>query len=295
MARASLVVWLHPDRVPRSSSIGRSDIAGDAPVTVTYHAPTDCRPSRAAVTHELAVVGFYTGGRATFEQHGRWTLEPGDVVLVPAGAPHRMLEAERPELWGVGFCVPCFAAEDAAALLEPFERVRAGASAVVRIPSERHAFLGSLFQELQRVSASPRAGALAVQRSLLTLILDEVTRAADWDEHATGGGSVVAESLRVIERQCLGPLTLEDVARAVGRTPSYVTTSLSRATGRSAVAWIIAGRMAEARRLLLHSDERIEDVAERVGYADVTHFTRMFRRAHGATPTAWRAAQRRSD
>jgi AraC-like DNA-binding protein len=50
---------------------------------------------------------------------------------------------------------------------------------------------------------------------------------------------------------------------------------------------------AEARRLLLHGDERVDVVAERVGYADATHFIRMFRREHGVTPAAWRAAQRR--
>jgi AraC-like DNA-binding protein len=49
--------------------------------------------------------------------------------------------------------------------------------------------------------------------------------------------------------------------------------------------------MAEARRLLLHSDEMVDVIAERVGYADATHFIRMFRRAHGATPAAWRAVK----
>lgn len=49
--------------------------------------------------------------------------------------------------------------------------------------------------------------------------------------------------------------------------------------------------MAEARRLLLHSDEMIDVVAERVGYADPTHFIRMFQRENGATPAAWRAAK----
>ncbi len=49
----------------------------------------------------------------------------------------------------------------------------------------------------------------------------------------------------------------------------------------------------EARRRLLHSDERVDVIAERVGYADPTHFIRMFRREHGATPAAWRAAQAR--
>jgi len=264
----------------------------DAPIFVARRSMDDPHPRRTPVTHSYAAVAFYTGGRALMEQRGRWTLEPGDVLVVPAGEPHRRVEAQRPEFWGLGFCVPCFAAEDSGSLLEPFEKVRSGASAVVRIPPERHSFLESLFQELEEATDPKRRGEPhAVQRSLLTLVLNEIRRAARWGSEASSPKGVVAESLAFIERNCLRPLTLKEVAKAVGRSPAYVTTALTRATGRSAVDWIIAGRMAEARRLLLHSDERVDDVAERVGYADPTHFIRMFQRAHGATPAAWRAAK----
>jgi AraC-like DNA-binding protein len=37
----------------------------------------------------------------------------------------------------------------------------------------------------------------------------------------------------------------------------------------------------------------VDVIAERVGYADPSHFIRMFRREHGATPAAWRAAHAR--
>jgi AraC family transcriptional activator of pobA len=282
-------VGMRPPSVPR-------DLLGDgaSPIFVARRAAGDSVAGRAPVSHQYAALAYYTAGRARVEQRGLWTVERGDVLLVPAGEAHRMVETSGPELWGLGFCVPCFVADDGGALADPFERVRAGAAAVVRIPDERHGFLESLFHELADASSPERrAGAASVQRSLLTLILNEVGRAAHWGDAPPGGGDVVAESLRVIERRCLGPLTLQDVAEAVGRTPSYVTTALTRATGRSAVAWIVAGRMAEARRRLLHSDERIDIIAERVGYADVTHFIRMFRREHGATPAAWRSAQAR--
>jgi AraC family transcriptional activator of pobA len=262
-----------------------------APIFVARRTMDQPHAARTAVTHSYAAVAFYTGGQARMEQRGRWTLEPGDVLIVPAGEPHRLVESARQEFWGLGFCVPCFAAEDAGRLLEPFERVRAGGSAVVRIPAERQAFLESLFVELAAASDPESSAPHAVQRSLLTLVLNEVQRAARWDADPSGPKNVVAESLGFIERNCLRPLTLKDVAQAVGRSPAYVTTALTKATGRSAVEWIIAGRMAEARRLLLHSDERIDAVAERVGYADPTHFIRMFQRAHGATPAAWRSAQ----
>lgn len=241
-------------------------------------------------------LGFLVSGASRVEHRSTWLVESGDVLLVPAGQPHRALELRKPVFWGAQFDAPSFVAnddgEDAGTLLDPFERVRAGASAVVSIPSARHAYLESLFREL--TEASTRSARPAVSRSLLTLILDEVGRAATWPHRAVPTSDVVSESLRVIERRCLGPLTLEEVAAAVNRSPSYVTTALRRATGRTAVAWIIAGRMAEARRRLLHSSEMIDVIAERVGYSDPTHFIRMFRREHGETPAAWRTKRARS-
>jgi AraC-like DNA-binding protein len=269
------------------------------PVVAARQAPYDhAGPCRTPVTHSYAAVAFYTGGRGRVELNGAWDLREGDAMLIPAGGPHRALEAQRLELWGLSFCVPCVAAEPGAArLLEPFERVRDGASAVVHIPGARHHFLEGLFRELEAVGQEPRAqgDALgAVETSLLTLILNEVDRAAGPREaRGARGGGVVAESLRYIERNCLRRLTLDEVAAAVGRSPAYVTSALTQATGLSAGAWIVRGRMAEARRLLLHGSEMVDVIAERVGYADATHFIRMFRREHGETPAAWRAARRR--
>jgi AraC family transcriptional activator of pobA len=269
----------------------RDDLrGGGSPVFVTRQSH-ECEGSRPTpTTHQYAALAFCTSGRARIEQQGLWALEPGDVFLVPAGQPHRSIEVAHRELWGLGFCVPCFASDDGGALLEPFERVRDGASPVVHVPSERHSFLEALFGELEDATSKRQPSTPeAVQRSLLTLILNEVRRAGHWNHDTAKPSGVVVDSLRFIERNCLRRLTLNDVAEAVGRSPAYVTTALTRATGRSAVEWIIGGRMAEARRRLLHSDERVDIVAERVGYADPTHFIRMFRREHGATPAAWRA------
>lgn len=245
---------------------------------------------RRPVTHTYAALVFFTGGRTRLELNGEWTLRAGDILLVPPGAPHRTLERRQAGAWMLGFCVPCLAAAGASSLLAPFERVRDGAAAAVNIPRDRRAFLASLFHELEALA--PGGSHEVVQRSLITLILAEVERATDEGGHRTArGGGVVVDALRFIERNCLGRITPRHVAAAVQRNPAHLTTALKQATGRSAGAWIVAGRMAEARRLLLHSDERIDIIAERVGYADPTHFIRMFRREHGATPAAWRHAQ----
>ncbi|MFO0639317.1 MAG: AraC family transcriptional regulator [Polyangiaceae bacterium] len=271
----------------------------NAPLRVSRwaHVPS-VTPSRRPFTHGYASLSFVTSGSARMEQNGENVLREGDVMLVPAGMPHRMLEARRPECWGLAFQTPGLITDGSAELLAPFERVRDGGSPVVRVPPSRHAYLEGLFVELDRLGREPGLAPIsfeAVQQSLLTLVLAEVHRAhvADPRPRVAGRG-VVAEALRFIERRCLGPLTARDVAAAVGRTPTYITTALTKATGRSASAWILTGRMAEARRLLLHSDERVDIVAERVGYADATHFIRMFRRTHGVTPATFRASRGRA-
>jgi AraC-like DNA-binding protein len=271
----------------------RDDVHGvGASITVERRVVGD-RASRAAhVTHQFAALAYYAAGSARIEQRNVWDLRAGDVLIVPAGEPHRARRTEGAVFWGLGFCVPCLPRHASARLLAPFDRVRAGGSAVVHIPPPRRAFLARLFTELQ---AALRDGATTdVQYSLLTLILHEVERAtADGQARATAPG-LVADALREIERRCLGPCSLADIATAVGRSPAHVTTALRKATGRSAGAWITAFRMAQARHLLLHADLPVDEVASRVGYADTTHFIRTFRRDHDATPAAWRDAARRS-
>lgn len=266
-------------------------LAPGRPVVLARFAEGDRRPHPRPATHEHSSLVFYTGGVESIELRGRWTLAAGDVLLVPAGEPHRLVETRGAKLWGLGFCPTCFDTEERDALLAPLSRVRSGASAVVRIPEARRPFLGSLFAELGGATARPGGGSFAVKRSLVTLILSEVAGAAS-ESRGDHPPEIVEQALRFVERRCLDPISLRDVAAAVQRSPAHLTTLVRRSTGRSVGAWIIAGRLAEARRRLLHTDEVVDVIAERVGYQDPTHFIRMFRRAHGLTPAAWRARSR---
>lgn len=240
-------------------------------------------------THATACLGIYLGGRATVELQGHWSLETGDVLVVPAGQPHRPLSVQRADIWGIGLSLePRVSSED---LLDPFERVRDGYAPVVRIGADRQTSLEALVREVRVAVGHPSPSAATV-RSLLALAIDEVTRGAWSSPPEDRGRHSVAESLHYIERHCLEPLPLERLGRELGRSPAYLTTALKRATGRSAGSWIAVGRMAEARRRLRYSTDAVATIARHVGYADTTHFIRLFRRAHGATPSIWRRRAR---
>ena len=197
--------------------------------------------------------------------------------------------------WGIGFCATCLGPTEFRELLAPLEQAALGASPVVTIPADRQEHLHRLCEELHREtgdSGLPRGGALA-QRSLLALILTEVLRATALTTEAAPP-TLVGEALRFVERNCLRPLALADVAAAVHRSPSHVATAVKAATGKTVVSWIVAGRLAEARNRLLHTDGSIAEIPAHVGYADTTHFIRMFRKMHDCTPAVWRDRARPS-
>ncbi|MUH00673.1 helix-turn-helix domain-containing protein [Scytonema sp. UIC 10036] len=99
------------------------------------------------------------------------------------------------------------------------------------------------------------------------------------------------EVFRFIEANYNQQITLSDVAGAVGYSPAYLTNLVRRQTGQTVQGWIIERRMAAARSLLLETNERVDEIATRIGYYHTVHFFRQFRQYHGTTPQAWRRTQ----
>lgn len=99
---------------------------------------------------------------------------------------------------------------------------------------------------------------------------------------------LLSHVFRFIEAHYQHSISLREVAEAVGRSPAYLTDLVRRETGKTVLSWIIERRMAEARRLLLETDQSVEQIAEAVGYFDRRHFSRQFLRLHKATPQVWR-------
>jgi YesN/AraC family two-component response regulator len=100
------------------------------------------------------------------------------------------------------------------------------------------------------------------------------------------------EVFSFIEANYHKPISLSDVALAVGYSRAYLTHLMRQQTGQTVQQWIIEHRMAAARSLLLETDQMMEEIATQVGYSNVVHFFRQFRQIHGTTPHAWRISHR---
>jgi transcriptional regulator GlxA family with amidase domain len=58
--------------------------------------------------------------------------------------------------------------------------------------------------------------------------------------------------------------------------------------GTSPYRWLLLQRVSRAKSLLRKADWSLADIAAACGFADQSHFTRVFTSIVGASPGAWR-------
>ena len=277
MSRASLVTHLpRHDRI----AVRRFTPQLDAP--------------RHPVLHDHASVALYLGGRARLWMQGLYTLGPGDLLLIPDAAPHYLVEASEVRSIGLSLCISCAPAAVREPLLSLFDAVRRGGCAVRRLAPDAAARVEAVLLDLERELAGNRAGrdlAIDAGLSLLTVALLRADEGAA-AERRRDANPVVSRALEFVHRHGASGISLRDVAEHVARSPAHVATLVKDATGETVVGWITRARMSESRQLLLHTEESVEAIAARCGFASASHFHRAFRQAHAMPPGEWRRTHR---
>jgi AraC-like DNA-binding protein len=86
-------------------------------------------------------------------------------------------------------------------------------------------------------------------------------------------------------------LSLANVATACKLSLSHFARSFKLSTGFPPHQWVMAARIERARTLLAESQTPLVEVAGICGFADQSHFARVFGRIVGASPGAWRRGQ----
>ncbi|OYO24983.1 AraC family transcriptional regulator [Enemella dayhoffiae] len=98
----------------------------------------------------------------------------------------------------------------------------------------------------------------------------------------------VVSALRLIEQHHTEPLTLAEVAGAVGYSQFHLARRFKEAVGLAPMQWLAARRFLHARRLLLTSDASVTDVCMEVGFSSLGTFTRRFTAEVGVGPREFR-------
>lgn len=96
-------------------------------------------------------------------------------------------------------------------------------------------------------------------------------------------------ALDLIERELHRPLTLEDLAQAVGVTQQYFCELFKSITQYRPTEYINQRRVERAKDLLIRNPrEKVHDIARKVGFESDSYFATVFRKYEGVSPRVYR-------
>ena len=150
----------------------------------------------------------------------------------------------------------------------------------------------TLFLLVRRYFAEARDEAALV--SLLYVLLSDVAALYLKNLRSYRGHAYIKKAIFLIEN-CLGNITPDELARAVGVSRGYLHKLFKTCFERSIAEYITEYRIKRAcNRFRSFSDMRVSDVAAELGYGSLLRFERAFKRVTGMTPGEYKQKSKQS-
>jgi AraC-like DNA-binding protein len=252
------------------------------------------------------------GCRMVVDGQAPMILEAGDYVLVPA-MHNLVVESLKPPPKGIsaaarqvskchyrvgvedaaaefraqlGHC--SFGSPDAELLVSLLPRV---------VVARREPRLAMLIQLIGEETLSQRSARDLVLERLLEVMLIEALRSGSDAASAPGlarglSDERLATAIRVVHARPEYPWTVEELATEAALSRSAFFARFHRTVGIPPMEYLLAWRMALAKRLLRGNDFAIEEIAGNVGYSSASTFTVAFARHVGMPPARYARIQR---
>lgn len=235
-------------------------------------------PHRHARLHQLLLV-TRGGGEAEIDGR-RFPLEPGLLLNLPPGHIHAFRFETATDGWVVTAPVETLeqgpAAAFRAALTQP-GAARAGEEAA------------QAFAMVAVEHAGAGTGRLHMLTAGFAMLAGHAARALEREtapQHEADG--LVRRFAAAVEAGFRKHLPVAAYAADLGVSPTHLSRVVRTATGVPASRFIEARLVREARRELAYTNINVQQIAYGLGYEDPAYFSRVFSRATGMSPLAYR-------
>lgn len=103
-----------------------------------------------------------------------------------------------------------------------------------------------------------------------------------------GNGELVYKIQKDFEMNYAQEKCLAELAKRYGMSQSYLSHLFKEVTGRSVMEYLQICRIAAAKKYLVKSNKRINEIIELCGFSDHSNFSRTFKNYTGETPSNFR-------
>jgi AraC-like DNA-binding protein len=203
---------------------------------------------------------FCHQGGGWLDLAGRHRVSPGSLVQIPGWMVHRVRFQSDARYTVLMFDASRFPSQ----WTLPLESQRL-APAVTTLPRAERWF--ERWQD-QPEELLPRLASQLTASQLPQSVRNSLTLAHEAAVHGWGAG---------------------EIAHRLGYSLPHLTTQVARYTGRSLGQWVQEARLDLAAMLLASGPTTVAKVAERCGYADLSHFRRAFKKKTGQAPSQFQS------
>lgn len=120
-------------------------------------------------------------------------------------------------------------------------------------------------------------------------MVEDFTRRVADARCGAGASQLIRAAREYILLHLDGPITTEDISRAVGMNRTYLCKRFQEEAGMTVNHYVTAVKMDEARRLLEVTKKTPAEIAEVLGYSSQSYFQSVFKKSTGKTPGEYRA------
>ncbi|SCY94397.1 helix-turn-helix transcriptional regulator [Alkaliphilus peptidifermentans] len=98
----------------------------------------------------------------------------------------------------------------------------------------------------------------------------------------------ILEIVQYINNNYSSALSLPLISKKFFISQYYLSRAFKQTTGFTFIEYVNSVRIREAQRLLRETDDKVIDIAEKIGYGNISHFGRVFKEVTSFTPLNYR-------
>ena len=230
------------------------------------------------------------GNRKYFIDSAIYSLEAGDLVIVPPNTIHRSIGDDAGYYSRSLLNIPPHLFESE--FMKEFS-LNEG-ELVIKIPAKRRKFFEAMLEKIDYEYGRNDEHSEYLIRSYVNevlIFLIRIKRRKDFSYADKEADRVIGEAASFMRNNFDKPLTLDIVAQHVRMSKTYFCKMFREKTGFGFSDYLAGVRITEAAKMLTDSDMDITNIATKCGFNDSSYFATVFKRIKGVTPVKYRKSR----